>query len=91
MRSPSYQCSLLQKGDQLSVVDRYCRCPRHIAQILRQVRGFREYTTDYMTSFLEDQETHQWLASQAMEIEEILTKAAIDLMQQVLDLLQCNR
>lgn len=58
-----------------------CECPAYIARILRQVRTFREYTTNCMEQFPADQETHEWLATQAMAVEEILFRTMVELMQ----------
>lgn len=58
-----------------------CECPAYIARLLRQVRVFREYTTTCIDQFPNDAETHQWLASKAIEVEEILFRTMIELMQ----------
>jgi hypothetical protein len=58
-----------------------CECPAYIARILRQVRVFREYTNNCIEQFPNDQETHQWLAAQALEVEEILFRTMVELMQ----------
>lgn len=58
-----------------------CECPAYIARILRQVRVFREYTNNCIEQFPNDKETHQWLAAQALEVEEILFRTMVELMQ----------
>jgi hypothetical protein len=58
-----------------------CECPAYIARLLRQIRGFREYTTNCIEQFPSDAETHQWLASRAIEVEDILFRTMIELMQ----------
>lgn len=58
-----------------------CECPAYIARLLRQVRVFREYTTNCLEQFPDDLETHQWLSSQAQEVEKILFQTMIELMR----------
>jgi len=58
-----------------------CECPAYIARILRQVRVFREYTSNCMEQFPADIETHQWLATKAQEVEDILFQTMVELMQ----------
>lgn len=58
-----------------------CECPAYIARILRQVRVFREYTNNCIEQFPQDQETHQWLAAQALEVEELLFRTMVELMR----------
>lgn len=58
-----------------------CECPAYIARLLRQVRVFREYTTNCIEQFPNDADTHKWLASRALEVEEILFRTMVELMQ----------
>ncbi|MDX2228332.1 MAG: hypothetical protein NW220_01750 [Leptolyngbyaceae cyanobacterium bins.349] len=58
-----------------------CECPAYIARLLRQVRVFREYTTNCIEQFPADAETHEWLSSRAVEVEDILFRTMIELMQ----------
>lgn len=58
-----------------------CECPAYLARILRQVRVFREYTTNCMEQFPDDIATHQWLAAQAETVEALLFQTMIELMQ----------
>ncbi len=58
-----------------------CECPAYIARLLRQVRVFREYTSNCIEQFPADAETHEWLASRAIEVEDILFHTMIELMQ----------
>lgn len=58
-----------------------CECPAYIARILRQVRVFRDYTTNCIEQFPQDTETHQWLASRALEVEDLLFRTMVELMQ----------
>ncbi|MDX2239935.1 MAG: hypothetical protein NW224_04550 [Leptolyngbyaceae cyanobacterium bins.302] len=67
-----------------------CECPAYIARLLRQVRVFREYTTNCIEQFPNDAETHQWLSSRAIEVEEILFRTMVELMQKE-DLIDDNQ
>lgn len=58
-----------------------CECPGYLARILRQVRVFRDYTTNCIEQFPADTETHEWLAGRASQVEEILFQTMIELMQ----------
>lgn len=58
-----------------------CECPGYIARILRQVRVFRDYTSNCIEQFPDDAETHKWLAAKANEVESILLQTMIELMQ----------
>ncbi|MBD1911518.1 MULTISPECIES: hypothetical protein [unclassified Leptolyngbya] len=58
-----------------------CECPGYVARILRQVKAFRSYTLTCIDQFPEDTDTHQWLASQAQKVEEILWETMVDLMR----------
>lgn len=58
-----------------------CECPGYIARLLRQVRAFRQYTTQCIEQFPADVETHQWLAGQAEAVEKILFQTMVELMQ----------
>lgn len=58
-----------------------CECPGYIARLLRQVRAFRQYTTNCIEQFPADAETHDWLAKQAKAVEEILFQTMVELMQ----------
>lgn len=58
-----------------------CECPGYLARILRQVRTFRNYTTNCIEQFPEDAETHLWLAERAEQAEMLLHQTMIELMQ----------
>ena len=58
-----------------------CECPAYIARLLRQVRVFREYTSNCIEQFPDDAETHEWLAARAVEVEDILYRTMVELMQ----------
>ena len=58
-----------------------CECPAYLARILRQVRIFRDYTTNCIEQFPADIETHRWLAVKAKEVEDILFQTMVELMQ----------
>lgn len=58
-----------------------CECPGYLARILRQVRTFRNYTTNCIEQFPQDAETHLWLAERAEQAEALLHQTMIELMQ----------
>jgi hypothetical protein len=58
-----------------------CECPGYLARLLRQVRTFRRYTTNCIEQFPADEETHQWLAEQASQVEDILWQTLVELMR----------
>jgi hypothetical protein len=58
-----------------------CECPGYLARLLRQVRAFRAYTINCIAQFPADAETHLWLAEQSVQVEDILLKTMIELMQ----------
>lgn len=58
-----------------------CECPGYLARLLRQVRAFRKYTSNCIEQFPEDAETHQWLISQAKQVEQLLVQTMLELMQ----------
>lgn len=59
-----------------------CECPGYVARLLRQVRAFRSYTLSCIDQFPADAKTHEWLASQAEQVDKILWETMITLMQQ---------
>lgn len=58
-----------------------CECPGYLARLLRQVRTFRNYTTNCIEQFPQDAETHLWLAEQAAKAEALLHQTMIELMR----------
>lgn len=58
-----------------------CECPGYLARILRQVRTFRNYTTNCIEQFPQDTDTHLWLADRAAQAETLLHRTMIELMQ----------
>lgn len=58
-----------------------CECPGYLARLLRQVRMFRNYTTNCIEQFPQDAETHLWLAERAEQAEALLHQTMIELMQ----------
>jgi len=58
-----------------------CECPGYVARLLRQVRAFRSYTLSCIEQFPADAETHEWLASQAERVDQILWETMVDLMK----------
>ena len=59
-----------------------CECPGYVARLLRQVRSFRSYTLSCIEQFPKDAETHEWLASQAERVDQILWETMVVLMKQ---------
>jgi hypothetical protein len=64
-----------------------CECPGYIARLLRQVRAFRQYTSNCIEQFPNDTDTHLWLANQAQQVEDLLMQTMVELMkrEQLLD------
>lgn len=58
-----------------------CECPGYLTRLLRQVRAFRQYTTNCIDQFPADIETHHWLAGQAEAVEKILFQTLVELLQ----------
>ncbi len=58
-----------------------CECPGYLARLLRQVRTFRNYTTNCIEQFPQDADTHLWLADRATQAENLLHRTMIELMQ----------
>ncbi|HEY9296005.1 MAG TPA: hypothetical protein VIQ31_06465 [Phormidium sp.] len=58
-----------------------CECPGYIARILRQVRAFHSYIDSCTDQFPQEAETHQWLTSKARQVEDILFRTMVELMQ----------
>ena len=70
---------LLAICDVASVVA--CKCPSHLAKLLRDVRRFRRYTAACIKQFPEDTDTHQWLTDKAAHIEFLLSQIIVELLE----------
>jgi hypothetical protein len=58
-----------------------CECPAHLVGLLRQIRQFRYYTLECIDRFPEDEQTHQWLSEQILQIEARLSQLIFEFMQ----------
>lgn len=56
-----------------------CQCPNKLIELLRQVREFRDYTTECIEKYPEDRDTHKWLRSSAINIDQLLSTTIIQL------------
>ena len=56
-----------------------CECPHKLLNLLEQVRDFTEYTSECIDKYPEDQATHRWLKSSAMNIDQLLSTTLIQL------------
>ncbi|SMO93314.1 hypothetical protein [Gracilimonas mengyeensis] len=56
-----------------------CQCPNKLLDILEQVREFTDYTEGCIEKYPEDRETHRWLKSSAMNLDQLLSTTLIQL------------
>lgn len=56
-----------------------CQCPNKLLDILEQVRQFTHYTEECIEKYPEDRDTHKWLKSSAMNIDQLLSTTLIQL------------
>lgn len=56
-----------------------CECPHKLIQILKVVREFEEYTDECIEKYPEDKDTHVWLKSSALNIDQLLSTTLIQL------------
>ncbi|WP_340104039.1 hypothetical protein [Rhodohalobacter sp. 8-1] len=56
-----------------------CQCPNKLIDILRTVRDFIDYTDDCIEKYPEDRDTHKWLKSSAINIDQLLSTTIIQL------------
>lgn len=56
-----------------------CECPHKLLNLLDQVRDFTQYTEECIDKYPEDQATHRWLKSSAMNIDQLLSTTLIQL------------
>jgi len=56
-----------------------CQCPNKLIDILQKVREFEEYTEECIEKYPEDRDTHKWLKSSAINIDQLLSTTIIQL------------
>ncbi|MFO7848246.1 MAG: hypothetical protein R6V27_16890 [Balneolaceae bacterium] len=56
-----------------------CQCPQKLIDILQMVREFEEYTEECIEKYPEDRDTHKWLKSSAINIDQLLSTTIIQL------------
>jgi hypothetical protein len=58
-----------------------CECPAYLVGLLREVRKFRNYTTNCKVQLPEEIATHEWLAEEALQVEFLLSKIVHEFMR----------
>ncbi len=56
-----------------------CECPHKLIEILNVVRDFEEYTDDCIEKYPDDKDTHLWLKSSALNIDQLISTTLIQL------------
>ena len=56
-----------------------CECPRHLVNILEQVREFQKYELSCQNKSEKDRSTHEWLYQAAINIDQMLSATIIQL------------
>lgn len=56
-----------------------CECPTKLMDILETVRDFTDYTTQCIEKYPEDRDTHKWLRSSSMNLDQLLSTTIIQL------------
>lgn len=56
-----------------------CQCPNKLVDLLRNVREFIDYTGECIDKYPEDRDTHKWLKSSAINIDQLLSTTIIQL------------
>jgi hypothetical protein len=56
-----------------------CQCPSKLIEILELVREFTNYTSECIEKYPEDRDTHKWLKSSAINIDQLLSTTIIQL------------
>lgn len=56
-----------------------CECPKRLIDILMKIREFKEYTEECIDKYPEDRDTHKWLKSSAINIDQLLSTTIIQL------------
>lgn len=56
-----------------------CECPAKLMEILDKVRDFTAYTEDCIEKYPDDEATHRWLKSSAMNLDQLISTTLIQL------------
>lgn len=56
-----------------------CECPHKLIEILNVVRDFEKYTDECIEKYPEDKDTHLWLKSSALNIDQLISTTLIQL------------
>ena len=56
-----------------------CQCPNKLLDILVTVRDFTRYTEDCIEKYPDDRDTHKWLKSSAINLDQLLSTTLIQL------------
>jgi len=56
-----------------------CQCPSKLIEILQKVREFTEYTEGCIEKYPEDRDTHKWLKSSGINLDQPLSTTIIQL------------
>ncbi|HBQ60660.1 MAG TPA: hypothetical protein DD671_13835 [Balneolaceae bacterium] len=56
-----------------------CQCPNKLLDILEVVRDFERYTENCIEKYPEDRDTHKWLKSSAINLDQLLSTTLIQL------------
>lgn len=56
-----------------------CECPNKLIDILQRVREFADYTEECIDKYPEDRDTHRWLKSSAINLDQLLSTTIIQL------------
>ena len=56
-----------------------CQCPNKLLDILEVVRDFSRYTEHCIEKYPEDRDTHKWLKSSAINLDQLLSTTLIQL------------
>lgn len=69
--------AVIELGKHADMIE--CQCPNKLIEILEKVREFTEYTDECIEKYPEDRDTHIWLKSSAMNIDQLLSTTIIQL------------
>lgn len=50
-----------------------CECPRHLVELLNQVRKFKEYERSCQVTQAKDREIHEWLEGAADNLDRMIS------------------
>lgn len=56
-----------------------CECPHKLIDILNVVRDFTDYTTECIDKYPEDAQTHKWLRSSSINLDQLISTTIIQL------------